>query len=398
MIVYLYKGVNEVGEITSGAKKMKTITDMKKYLEDRGIFEYEIYDTKTTYKEGRYSLVSPHDLSVFCKEISLLFSSNLRLIEGLYVITNAIKNKELKICLEEVCLYMDGGYSFSDAVSMYTHVFPEYMLSMISLGEATSSLNDVFVELSAYFEHENEFKQKIKNAVKYPTILIGMVSLLSLFLVTLVLPFFERAIITINADISRGFQIYKFFRIIIPVILILSFLLYVFLRIYRKTEKGRVFVDKLKITMPVVKNIYFKATLSKICKSLYILIRNGVYTSDALPQIINSIDNEFVKNEMISINQKVLEGADFIEAMSKSSIFSGEFTKKLMIGNATGQLDEMLLLLAKSFTNEVYTEIEIINKVYEPIIMAVVAVITGVVVISIILPIMHLLNAVSLPV
>ncbi|MCL2592080.1 MAG: type II secretion system F family protein [Defluviitaleaceae bacterium] len=394
MAIYLYKGVNESGEIVSGARKLQTITEMKRYLEDRSVFEYEIYDTKTSYKSELYSLVSPYDLFIFCKEMSFLYSSNLTLTDGVHVIKNAVKNEELKLALEEICLYMDGGYSFSDAVSMYTHIFPEYMLSMIVLGEATSSLNDVFCELSEYFEREDEVKQKIKNALKYPAILTGMVSLLSLFAVTLVFPYFERAIGDLDI-VTHRFQIYTIFRIIIPIILILDILLYVFLKLYKKTENGKILVGKLKIKVPILKNIYLKTTLSKICKTLHILIKNGVYVSDAFPQIINSVDNEYIKQEMMSINEKIADGQNFIEAIEESNILPEEFTKKLAIGNATGQLDEVLLLLSKTFTNDVNSEIERINKVYEPIITATVAIIAGIIVISTILPVINLLRTIS---
>ena len=162
MATFLYRGYDAEGRRFSGAKKYANEAQLSEHLKKKGIENFNVFPSKTVWRHGVYSLVSPKELSVFCKQMSVLFHSHITLMEGISVLIEQTENVHLKQSLIEIYDFMNNrGFSFSEAMGMYDHVFSSYLLSMVVIGETTGTLDTIFSRMSAYYDKEHKIRKKI---------------------------------------------------------------------------------------------------------------------------------------------------------------------------------------------------------------------------------------------
>ena len=224
-------------------------------------------------------------LSAFCLEVSMLLKSGIPIADGMRIIIDEEKSSKGKTLLESIYDNLEMGLTFSQALKD-TKSFPDYMISMVELGEKTGSLEKILNELYLYYKREDELKHTIKNALTYPIFMTVILIIVLIILTTKVLPIFENVFLQLGSEMPKTaitvMNIGTAFSNIAFYIVILVAILGIVAFIMSKTEKG------IK-TLYAIKNIITKNSktsetigISRLLSALSLTIASGYDTFDAL--------------------------------------------------------------------------------------------------------------------
>lgn len=394
-----YRGFNQEGIKVVGCKNLKDVGEMETYLNNNKIYNYEIFESKVKYKKGVSEIVSSKELSIFCRQMSVLFFSNITLMEGVLLLSEQSENKQLKIALSEIYNHMQNGLTFSEAIGMYDFIFHLYLINMITIGENSGTLDDVFSKMSEYYHKENTIRKKLKSALTYPLILTTMMSAIVWILIIKILPMFNdiltsmggempnitKAILSVSTFINNNGLIF------IIVILVALFILI----FYVQTEKGNYWFDRMKVKTKVGKFIYGKVISARFARSLSILLKSGVQIVNAMEQVNSLLQNKYLEEKFKIAFERVKGGTDLSDSLKDVGIFPPLFLKMVIIGQTTGHLDEMLSRSANIFDEEVDDALEKTTSMIEPLLIIILSIIVGVILLSVMLPMISIMTNIS---
>jgi len=400
MATFLYRGYNVEGRRVSGALNLGGETQVKEYLEKREIENFDIFPSETVWRRRVYSLVPPKELSLFCKQVSVLFHSNITLMEGVTVLMEQTDNPQLKLTLKEIYALMDEhGYSFAEAMSMFDHVFSSYMLSMVVIGETSGALDSVFSRLSAYYDKESKIRKKIKSAITYPAILTALMAAIIVLMITRILPMFGEILESMGAALpagtsfilSGGAFLVRFGWIFLVVIAAaVAGVVY-----WTRTDKGRYNFDRLKFKLPVYRYTTARVITSRFARSLAILFKSGVQLLNALDDVTVLMDNRYLEEKLKIAVDKARNKADITETLKDVGVFPVMFIKMFSIGEKTGCLDEMLDKAASVFDDEVDDAVERFTAMLEPVLIIILSLIVGAILLSVVLPMITVMSSIG---
>lgn len=394
-----YRGYNVEGIKVTGCKNFKDTKQMETYLMDNNIYNYEIFESQVKYKKGMSQIASAKELSIFCRQMSVLFFSNITLMEGVLLLSEQSENKELKISLKEIYNHMQNGLTFSEAISMYDFVFHSYLINMITIGENSGTLDEVFSKMSEYYDKENKIRKKLKSALTYPLILTTMMAAIVWLLIIKILPMFNDILMSMGGEMPHITKVIlsvsNFINKngLIFAICIVAIFLFVFA--YIKTEKGRYWFDKTKVKSKVGKFVYGKVISSRFARSLSILLKSGVQIVNAMEQVNSMLENKYLEEKFKIAFERVKGGTDLADTLKDMGIFPPLFLKMVVIGQTTGHLDEMLSRSANIFDEEVEDALEKTTSMVEPLLIIVLSVIVGIILLSVMLPMISIMTNIS---
>lgn len=330
--------------------------------------------------------------------MSIIFKSGILIAEGVGMVAEEMTDKRMINALDEVSKELDAGDTFYNCIARQP-VFPAYMKAMIRIGETTGSLDDIMDYLSNYFERNAKLSQKIKSAITYPLILLGLMSAIILLLVIKVLPMFNDilnsvggempAITKVMLNISIAVKNYALILAIIIVLIVVGVYFYV------KTPGGRKFMDKLKIKMPYIKGVNKKIYTARFSMVMSILIKSGINHDEALDMVVEVIGNDFVAENIKKCKALILEGSDMKSAYIKTGIFSSLFAKMVSIGYKTGEMDSMMSKISGISESEVENTLSRATAVIEPALVIILSLVVGAILLTVMLPLINIMSSIG---
>jgi len=398
MPTFLYRGYQEE-RFESGCRHFATKTQLEEYLIKNSFTKYEVLETETKFSNTLFRNVSAKETSIFCRQMSVLFFSDISLMEGLALVTEQTENAQIKIALNEILKHMDEGLTFAESIAMYTNLFSSYMLNMVKVGEVSGTLDVVFVELSNYYEKENKVRKRLKSAVTYPLVLSIMMAVIIGVLIIKILPMFNDVLKSMGGQmpaltrwmLSLSAFLAQYGLIILGILLIAVLII----SQIRKTENSSLWFDKLKVQLPLARYIYSRAIVSRISRSLSLLLKSGIQIIVALKEMTAIIDNKHLENEFKKSIKEVEDGKELSEALKKMNIFPPLFLKMIVIGEKTGNLDEMLERSSSIFDEELEDAVEKVTALIEPILILILSVVIGIILISVMLPMISIMTSIG---
>ncbi|MBE6012035.1 MAG: type II secretion system F family protein [Lachnospiraceae bacterium] len=399
MPVFTYIGHNKDGYMAAGAKSFSSSDEMKQFLEKEGVVDFEVYESKTDYKEKLYASVSPIELSLFSKQMSVLFYSHMTLMEGIALLSSQTENKQLKIALDEIYYLMEKGRTFAEAMNMYNHIFPAYMLNMIIIGETSGTLDGVFQRLSKFYDKEGKVRKKIRSAALYPLVLGALMAGIILLLIVKIIPMFDNILINMGGELPTATAAIlgasNFISRNIIIILLLLIAGAVAFKRYINTEKGSLWFDEYKLKSKLTKYIFTRSLTAKVSRSLSLLIKSGVQILNAMEIITPLLENKHLENKFKEANQKLKEGGELKDVFEEIGIFPPLFIRMLIIGQSSGHLDEMLDKCADVFDDEADDAIEKLAAMIEPVLIIILSIIVGIILLSVMLPMIDIMTVIG---
>jgi type IV pilus assembly protein PilC len=300
--------------------------------------------------------------------------------------------------LESVHDRLQRGSVLSEAMAAHGDVFEEFLLNMVRVGEASGTIDSVMLRLADYYERDNKIAQKVRSAMTYPIILALLTVAVIVLLMVKVLPMFSGILAQMGEDmpgITRGLiAVSEFFVNNLLFLIFLVVALFVFGRFFGRTELGRYWLDWFKLVIPGLKTVTVKVVTARFSRSMSILLKSGIPIVNAVDIMKNMIGNRVVERRFEACGEAIKEGRGIAGPVGELRFFPKLLVHMIAIGESSGELDEMLGRTAGFFDLEVEEAIDRMTVMIEPLLIIVLGAVVGVVIVSIMLPMIGIMTSI----
>ena len=318
----------------------------------------------------RFQKVKLEEIIFFSQQLSTLYKAGLPLLTGLGSLAEQTENKKLKPVLEGVRRQIEGGSTLFEAMSKYPEVFPQVYSNMIRAGETSGRLGESLDRFITLAEREIKTRQRVKEATRYPKIVILAVIIAFAALITFVIPRFAEIFAQFKTPLPLPTRVmiqintifHTYWYLVLPSLLGIPLLIINYLR----TEKGRHSWDQFKIRIPVFGPLLLKIALSRFSYTFVMLNRSGIPILQTLEITASTINNVHLAQSITEIMHKVREGRNLSEALKESGKFTPLVIQMVAVGEVSGTLDEMLMRITEYYDIEADNAIKKLSTYIEP--------------------------------
>lgn len=361
----------------------------------RGLTVVDIAAIKTKHKIFSGSKrVKIGELAVFSRQLSTMINAGLPLIEGLRTLQDQMEREGLKNVVTDVVNQVEGGSSFTDAVSRHPRVFGAFFINMVRAGETSGELSEIMLRIADYMESVESLRRKVKMAMIYPAIISVMAFLITLVLFLKVIPVFEGIFADFGAELPLPTKILIAFSAIfrkwfwlITIAIVIGIVL---LAQFKKTSRGREIYDRVKLKIPVFGMLFHKVAISRFSKTLGILVKSGVPILTSFEIVKEVSGNKQIENAIELAAMRIREGKNIEEPLRKSGMFPAMAVKMIAVGEKSGRLEEMLEKISSYYDEQVTTMVAGLANLIEPLMIALLGILIGGIVLCMFLPIFRL--------
>lgn len=389
MATYRYKAKAEDGRQVSGKMEAASEQAFFRELEKRNLYciSYKEKDkVKAHTVSGRLSL---KELNVFCRELGVMISAGVPMINVLNTMHRRCNNKKLKNCYMALMEQIEKGSSLADAMQGLDGVFPRILIAMVRVGEQSGSLDEVVTDMAEFYSKEHASRSKVQTMMIYPVILLIVTIAVVIAVFTFVLPkFFTLFSVNDLPGITKVFMGISNFLIhdwqVLLLVLLFAVIAFVLIG---KTETGRYYIDKTKCNIPIVSRLMEKGTVSRFANTMGILAKNGITVLDAINICAGTLGNAYIIDRLSRIREEVEKGLPLSDAMEKEGLFEDMVWSMIATGEETGQTAEMYKKLYDYYEQESDIANKKLLAILEPAMLLFIGVIIGLVMMSVLLPI-----------
>lgn len=392
MANFLYHGTSNSGEEFYGIIESSSCETAISKIEKMGIDECDVYETMTNVK----AYVPNSDIAIFAKQLSIIYRTNISLIEGLLILKDQTQNRQLQIAILEVHKLISDGYTLGRAITLYPHIFGEYFIKIVNIAELSGNLEDSFKDLFEFYKNRESISKKIKNSLVYPSILLVFLFFIVIAVVVKVVPIFNELLI------SYGIEISKFSRATINIlvwvnnnlfwIIALIVLIFISAYYYFKSYSGKIIFNNILQKSKIYNRIETKNLAVHYSKSVASLLKSGMIYSSAVEFSNTLVKNTMHNEKFKKVKDDILKGEDFDFTIQEFGIYSTFSSKMLCIGNETGTLDEAFLEVSEMLKAELEEDVDRLQRIFEPIAMLILGGIVIAILISVALPMINILE------
>ena len=322
--------------------------------------------------------LSNQETASFCSQTAMLFKAGITPMESMEILLNDSKTQEGKDIIQGILEVCRQGEAFADALRA-SGVFPDYVLHMIAIGEESGNLDSVMQSLAEYYEREDSISDSIRSAISYPFIMIGIMVLVIFVLLGKVLPIFNQVFIQLGTEMT-GFS-----RTLIAGLYFLS----------TKTRKGRILSRRILSAFPLTKGFYEKLAAGRFASGMALTISSGMDTFASLDMVSELTEHKGMQEKIAACKKAISDGANFAEALTASGIFSNLYSRMVAVGFRTGSIDSVMQKIADNYDRETERKIRSIISVLEPTLVIILSVIVGLVLLSVIFPLMGIMSSIG---
>jgi type IV pilus assembly protein PilC len=342
--------------------------------------------------------VPQKDLLIFFRQLAVVLQSGVPLAQGLGLLAENTKNKQLSLCILAIGTRLGAGEELSQCLRQYPRVFAPITIGLIEAGEAGGILDQVLDRIAKLMEDQAKIRGQIIGALIYPILVLVLALSVSLGLLIFIVPRFKAMFDNMGAELPgltsfmlglSNFVTSPAFAIGAPVALAGSIYLF---RGYYATKPGRLAIDSSIFSIPLFGDLILKSEMASMCDTLSTLVNSGIPIVDSLERCITASSNQLIRNTIQRGIIMVGQGQELSYSLSANGVMPRLVISMIKIGEETGQLSFMLENLSVFYKRELDNAVSALTKAMEPTVIFVVAGIVGTIVISLYLPMFSLIQ------
>jgi type IV pilus assembly protein PilC len=347
---------------------------------------------------GRVKKASPQDLSVLCSQLHLMVSAGITLSEALRLTGEITKAPRIKKALKDAFAEISKGEQLHRGFLKNEALFPSFFIYMLRFGEETGSLEAALKKMEVYFEKQGRLLDKIKSSLTYPVVVFLVSVIVMAALLTYIVPGFADTLEGLGGDLPAATRVLlsvsAFARENLFYLVFIAAAGTVFMGRYLKSENGREWMDVFKFRMPVLRTVFRHSELSGFCRNMGIMVGSGFNIIRALEVCAEISGNILFRRQILDSAALVKNGGEVCRSFSAAGIDDRLFISLVKTGEDTGSLEFMFEKAAEHYEREVENLLERYLRLLEPAVIVVMAVVIGGVIISVMLPIMSIMDTI----
>jgi type IV pilus assembly protein PilC len=230
-------------------------------------------------------------------------------------------------------------------------------------------------------------------------VVLGFVTMIMIAMLVFIVPQFKSIYATLHGTLPMLTRMLLFVsdlvRTKLPFLVIIGVVAIILLRRWKKTERGRVQWDTIKLRVPVFGPLFLKTALSRFTRTLGVLSRSGVPILQSLEVVSDTVNNGLIKKAILDVQDSVKRGESLAKPLKQHKVFPPMVVQMLAVGEETGALDTMLEKIAMFYDDEVSATVDQLTSLIEPIMIAFVGVMVGIAVIALYMPMFNIINLIK---
>ena len=389
---YRYTIINGVGKKEQGTFDAESEEDVRNFLLSQ---EYQVLEIKL---RSKYDIdinfgnkIKAGDLSFSLTQLSTYIKSGIPLVDAVRILAKQTKQANLKKSFNQLVYELLRGENLSDAMLAQKDFYPKLLVNMVKTAEMTGDLPSILDDMAEYYTSMDRTRKQMVSAMTYPVIVLLIAFAVLIFMLTYLVPQFSTMFAENDATLPAltlailGISEFIKTNYIILIICAIVFII-AFMYLYKKVISFRTAVQTFLMHIPIINNIIIYNEIANFTKTFASLINHGVFITDSM-EILSKITNNEIYKTIINKTLVNLGKGDTI-----SMAFKGEWAipvvayEMLVTGETTGQLGTMMEKVADHFQNLHKTIIDQMKSLIEPILICFLALVVGVILLSIIQP------------
>jgi len=400
-MLFTYKTIDKDAQEKEGTIEAVNKDAAISVLQRRGLIIVSIKseEKKSFFEISFFEKIKTKDVVILSRQIATLFEAQVSALKAFTLLASNIANKLLGRKLSQIADDLQAGSSISEALSKHPTVFSNFYVSMVKTGEETGKLNQIFNYLADYLDRQYALVSKTKNALIYPLFVIIVFIAVMVLMFVLVIPKLSVIIIESGQSIpiytkvviglSNFFVNYGVFLLIFVVILGL------YLWRLSKSEKGRHYLDGVKLKIPIIGKLYTKFYLARISDNMDTMLSSGISIVRAIEITSEVVDNKVYEKILKGSVESVKAGNTFSESIQNSKEIPSIMTQMVQVGEETGTLSAILKTLSGFYKREVDDMVDTLVSLIEPVMIVALGLMVGFLLASILIPIYNIAGGIG---
>lgn len=368
-----YTAKDSQGRILKGIIEAESEREARRLIRRRRLYIVSLKKESSLLKTlTRSKKVSLPELVVFTSQFATLLRSGILLTEALTTLAQQTDNPYFKEVLQEIRRSIDEGESLSNALSRFPKVFPSIYVNLVRTGEITGNLDIMLDRLAKYFDSQHELREKIKSALIYPTIVIIAAISVVIFLLTFVVPVFQRIYGRTNVPLPLPtrmlISISNFMKNYFLLIFLILVGIFILIQILLTNPKIKRWWDEKKLNIPQVGKIWRQIILVRFASTFSTLLSSGILVTHSLEILQEVVGNLYFREGIQRIYRGIMEGRSLSELMQEEEVFPPMLVRMIGVGERSGRVDEMLDEYSRFSQRELDNQTKRLTSIIEPMI------------------------------
>ncbi|MBP6870279.1 type II secretion system F family protein [Candidatus Babeliales bacterium] len=403
MALYVYKALTKTGKQVAGQLDAPSPVAVRVELSSKNLYpiSIDLYKDSSTFKKFFGGLFQPKvafkDLIFFTKQLGVMLRSGVPLLEALELLTDQFTGK-LHSILVSVKDGIKEGSSLADGLENYPETFSTIYVQLVRAGEASGRLEQILDRLVDYLERREILRKKISGAMFQPLFQLSFVILIVMGLMVAIVPNMVKVIgsmakgglptSTVILMTMSDFLINHYALLGQIILLVLFIFIY-----WSSTKNGQYTIDYLKLHIPLVGYFSQMSAVVQFCSTLGMLLENGVNLAQALDIVCNIIENKILLDSLETAKEKIIKQGKISSFLKETKIFPPLAIYLINTGEQNGKLDQMLLLVAKNYDEDLSELTDRLTSSLGPIMTIVMGVVVGFVMMAIMGPMLNMYSS-----
>jgi type IV pilus assembly protein PilC len=378
MSEWVLKYADARGEIHQQVAEATSEREIRDRFSQQGFLVYsvkprrEIAGLPVSVGRGRKKKINLEKFLIFNQQFVTLIRAGLPILKGLDLLADRLTDPKLGVYIRNVRDEVKNGALLSDAFGRQG-VFPPIYVTSVLAGEKSGSLGEVLDRYITYQKLSLAVRKKLLMSLIYPALLLVLVVCLIVFLITYVVPNFAELYRAMSAQLPAATRILIAIGTTARSYILAGFggviLAGIAFRYWARTDRGKERMDKIRLRLPLVGEIWIKYQVAQFSRVLGTLLVGGIPLLQALDTASASLGNTLLKKTLAQAGQKVKEGEALSAALKETKIFPGLSIDMIEVGESTGALPAMLSSVAEFYEDDVNTRMTAALSLIEPAIM-----------------------------
>jgi len=383
-VEFICKVADSSGRVFQQLEAAQSVAEARQKLADRGLFVYSVEArggvVGEVLRRRRDRALRGTDFLVFNQQFNTLIKAGLPILKALDLLAERAAALRLRPLIREVRQQVQEGALLSEAFEAQG-VFPRVYVTSVLAGEKSGNLSGVLDQYIAYQKVATSFRRRLIGSLIYPGILVFVAVLIVTLLSIYVIPRFADLFKELNVPLPVQTQFVVTLAVSLRPYLIagagLLTVAAVFAVFWSRTETGGMFLDRLKLRLPVAGSTWVQFQTAQFSRTLATLLAGGTPLVSALETAAGAASSRLVSSAIRQAGATVREGRSLHDSLAATGLLPALALDMIQVGEGTGALAPMLNSIAEFYEEEVNLHLSAMVNVIEPSILVFVALFVG---------------------
>ncbi len=342
--------------------------------------------------------VKPRDVIDFSHQLATLIESGVTILTALGLLREQSPRAVFRKLIAGLVEELQGGSSFSQALSKYPEVFSYTYCQVVKASEQAGNLEVGLRQVAGYMEKRAATASRVKRALAYPAVVLLMAIGVFALLITVALPPLVGLFNSYDAELpaitrllmaTADFIINYKFTLLWGIFILIALTI-----VYMRLPTGKLTIDRLKLKIPVIDAINTEQNMCHFCQVTSMLLKAGLSLPLIMDIATQTAGNRVIRQALKDVREKLIQGQGLSQPMAANELFPRLMVEMVVVGEKTGTMDSTLATLANYYEERVDQRINTLIAMIEPVLTVVIGLVVAFIALSLITPLYSILRSI----